>query len=379
MSSGFYWHERCFWHDPGAIGVFSSAGEFRQPQPASESAESKRRLKNLLEVSGLIDALEVHKPAPASREDLERFHTSNYLDHLETADRAGGGDGGDCAPFMPGSMAAARQSAGLAIAAVEAVATGQLSNAYALCRPPGHHAETDRGRGFCLLGNIPIAVMRARALGQVQRVAILDWDVHHGNGQQAAFYDDPEVFTVSLHQAQNYPLDSGFFEEQGEGGGQGANLNLPLPPGCGLGAYDYAMRRLVLPALEAFSPELIIVASGYDACAKDPLGKMLLNSAAFGAMTHQLKTLAERVCQGRLVMVHEGGYSEGYVPFCGHAVIQALADSDIAVPDPQNEEIAAWGYQALQPHQAELIDDWQKRWFADSGQASTGEHYDAFA
>ncbi|WP_280553633.1 class II histone deacetylase [Halomonas sp. 25-S5] len=363
-AAGFFWHERCFWHDPGAIGVFSAPGEFLQPQPASESAESKRRLKNLLEVSGLIDELAVRKPPPAHREDLERFHSARYLAALAAGDRGRGGDGGDCAPFTPGSLAAARQSAGLAIAAVQAVASGELARAYALCRPPGHHAEADRGRGFCLLGNIPVAVMRARALGQVRRVAILDWDVHHGNGQQAAFYADPDVFTVSIHQAGNYPLDTGTFAEQGEGVGEGACLNLPLPPGCGLGAYDHAMTELVLPAIEAFAPELIVVACGYDACAKDPLGKMLLNSTAFARMTRQVRALAERSGQGRLVMVHEGGYSEGYVPLCGHAVVQALADSDITVPDPQDEEIAAWPYQALQPHQRELIDGWRAAWAA---------------
>lgn len=358
--TGFFWHERCFWHDPGAIGVFSSPGEFLQPQPASESAESKRRLKNLLEVSGLIDELVVCKPPPAGRDDLERFHTSRYLDELEVGNRRRGGDGGDCAPYMPGSLAAACQSAGLACAAVEAVARGELDNAYALCRPPGHHAEADRGRGFCLLGNIPVAVSRARALGLVGRVAILDWDVHHGNGQQAAFYTDPDVFTLSVHQADNYPLGSGAFDERGAGAGLGANLNLPLPPGCGIGAYDYAMRELVIPAIEAFRPELIVVACGYDACAKDPLGKMLLNSAAFAAMTGQVRDLAERICDGRLVMVHEGGYSEGYVPLCGHAVIAELAGSAIRVPDPQSDEIAAWGYQALQDHQRALIDGWRE-------------------
>ena len=361
---GFFWHERCFWHDPGAIGVFSAPGEFLQPQPASESPESKRRLKNLLEVSGLIDELAVRKPPPAAREDLERFHTARYLDALETGDRHRGGDGGDCAPYMPGSLAAARQSAGLAIAALEAVASGEQSRAYALCRPPGHHAEADRGRGFCLLGNIPVAVMRSRARGLAGRVAILDWDVHHGNGQQAAFYEDPEVFTVSLHQAGNFPLETGSFAEQGEGPGLGANLNLPLPPGCGLGAYEQAMSELVLPAIEAFAPEMIVVACGYDACAKDPLGKMLLNSAAFARMTAQVMALARRVCEGRLVMVHEGGYSEGYVPLCGHAVIQTLTDSDICVPDPQKDEIAAWAYQGLQPHQRELIDGWREAWSA---------------
>lgn len=363
-AAGFFWHERCFWHDVGALSVFSAPAEFLQPHPASESPESKRRLKNLLEVSGLIDELVVCKPPPASSEDLERFHTRRYLDELAMGDGSRGGDAGDCAPYLPGSLAAARQSAGLAIAAVEAVASGQLPTAYALCRPPGHHAEADRGRGFCLLGNIPIAVLRTRARGQVRRIAILDWDVHHGNGQQLAFYRDAEVFTVSVHQAGNYPLDTGAFEEQGEAAGEGTNLNLPLPPGCGLGAYAYAMTELVLPAIEAFEPELIVVACGYDACAKDPLGKMLLNSAAFGEMTYQLKALAGCICQGRLVVIHEGGYAEGYVPFCGHAVIQALAGSQTAVPDPQNDEIAAWAYQALQPHQRELIDGWREAWAA---------------
>ncbi|MCE9661987.1 class II histone deacetylase [Halomonas sp. M5N1S17] len=360
--TGFFWHERCFWHDPGPIGVFSSRGEYLQPQPASESPESKRRLKNLLEVSGLIDELEVRKPPAASREDLLRFHTARYLDELEGGDQARGGDAGEAAPYMPGSLAAAQHSAGLAIAAVEAVATGELKNAYALCRPPGHHAEADRGRGFCLLGNIPVAVMRARALGQVQRVAILDWDVHHGNGQQAAFYDDPDVLTISIHQAGNYPLDTGFFEELGEGAGHGANLNLPMPPGSGIGAYRYAMQELVLPAIGGFAPDLIVVACGFDACGKDPLGKMLLNSSAFAAMTQQVCALATRISENRLVMIHEGGYSEGYAPLCGHAVIQALAGSRISVSDPQNDEIAAWGYQSLQPHQRALIDSWREGW-----------------
>ncbi len=361
-TTGFYWHERCFWHDQGAIGVFSAPGPWLQPQPASESPESKRRLKNLLEVSGLIDELEVVKPPAAGREDLQRFHTKDYLDALEAGDAGLGGDAGEAAPYRPGSLASARQSAGLAIAAVEAVARGTHASAYALCRPPGHHAEADRGRGFCLLGNIPVAVMRAKALGLVRRVAILDWDVHHGNGQQSAFWDDPEVLTVSLHQAGNYPLETGGFDEQGGEGASGACLNLPLPPGSGLGAYDYAFERLVLPAIETFAPDLIVVACGYDACAKDPLGKMLLNSHAFGRMAQSVKALAQRCCEGRLVVVHEGGYSEGYVPLCGHAVIQALADSDIGVDDPQNDEIAAWGYQALQPHQRELIDGWRRDW-----------------
>ncbi|GHA88788.1 class II histone deacetylase [Modicisalibacter luteus] len=362
---GFYWHERCFWHDPGAIGVFSAPGEYLQPQPASESPESKRRLKNLLEVSGLIDELVVSKPPAATRNDLACFHTSRYLDELEAGSQRGWGDAGEGAPYTAGSLAAAQQSVGLAIAAIEDVAAGRRRNAYALCRPPGHHAEADRGRGFCLLGNIPIALQRLRKRSEVtspRRIVVIDWDVHHGNGTQAAFYDDPEIFSVSMHQAGNYPLETGAFEEQGEGEAIGTNLNLPLPPGCGLGAYRYAMQRLVLPAVAAFRPEMIVVACGYDACGKDPLGKMLLNSAAFAEMTAQVQALADRLCQGRLVMIHEGGYSEGYVPLCGHAVIATLAGSRIHVHDPQNDEIAGWGYQSLQPHQRELIDAWRQGW-----------------
>lgn len=359
---GFYWHERCFWHDPGAIGVFSSPGEWLQPMPASESPESKRRLKNLLEVTGLIDVLQVHKPAPARHEDGLFFHTREYMARLAAGDARGTGDAGDCAPLTTGSLAAALHSAGLAMAAVEDVAKGTHDRAYALCRPPGHHAEADRGRGFCLLGNIPIAVKRARALGLISRVAILDWDVHHGNGSQSAFYEDAEVLTVSIHQAGNYPLDSGFFDEQGHADGEGSNLNLPLPPGSGIGTYRHAMQRLILPALAAFEPEMIVVACGYDACAKDPLGKMLLDSRAFGEMTAQVKALAEQLCDGRLVMIHEGGYSEGYVPFCGHAAIAALAGVANAVDDPQAAEIAAWPYQSLQAHQRDLIESWRADW-----------------
>ncbi|TDX32185.1 acetoin utilization deacetylase AcuC-like enzyme [Modicisalibacter xianhensis] len=364
-SCGFYWHERCFWHDPGAIGVFSAPGEYLQPQPASESPESKRRLKNLLEVSGLIDELVVSKPLAATRDDLECFHTPRYLDELEVGSQRGWGDAGEGAPFTVGSLAAARQSAGLAIAAIDDVAHGHHRTAYALCRPPGHHAEADRGRGFCLLGNIPIALKRLqkhRSESTPRRIAVIDWDVHHGNGTQAAFYDDPEIFSVSIHQAGNYPLDTGEFEEQGQGDALGTTLNLPLPPGCGIGAYRHALQRLVLPAVAAFQPEMIVIACGYDACGKDPLGKMLLNSAAFAEMTAQFQALADRLCQGRLVMIHEGGYSEGYVPLCGHAVIATLAGSRTNVHDPQNAEIAAWKYQSLQPHQRELIESWRQGW-----------------
>ncbi len=354
--TGFAYHELCMWHDTGPCSIFDQAGGFIQPAVAAENPETKRRLRNLLEVSGLLDELKPVKGKPASLQDLERFHTADYLARLARESEAGFGDGGEYAPFRQDSFRIARQSAGLAIASVAAVLKGEIDNAYCLSRPPGHHAERDRGRGFCLLGNIPVAIMAAQAQGLVRRVAVVDWDVHHGNGTQQAFYDNPDVLTISLHHDSNYPTDMGAADERGEGAGFGYNLNVPLPAGCGIGAYLTTLDSLVIPALQQFRPELIVVACGFDASAMDPLGCMMLNSEAYARMTRMLLDCADRLCDGRLVMVHEGGYSEGYVPFCGHAVLETLSDSEIRVPDPMGAEIARWGQQGLQPHQQALLD-----------------------
>lgn len=353
--TAFVSHEHCFWHDGGPCSVFGEPGGHVQPAGAAEHPETKRRLRNLLEVTGLFDELKVLKGEIAEEKDLLRFHTREYLDRLKKMSDAGFGDAGECAPLRKDSYLIARRSAGQAIRAMEAVLTGECDNAYALCRPPGHHAEKDRGRGFCLLGNIPIAVMTMMAKYDLKRVAIVDWDVHHGNGTQQAFWENDDVLSISLHHENNYPLNSGGIEERGKGRGYGYNINIPLPPGSGIGAYFNCLSEVVVPALKRFKPNLIVVASGYDASAMDPLGCMLLNSDAYGRMTAQLAALSEQLCNGRLVMVHEGGYSEGYVPFCGHAAIQALAGSSILADDPACEEISQWGGQALQPHQEAII------------------------
>ena len=354
--TAFFSKEICFWHDPGPSGPFDKPGGFIQPLPAAEHPETKRRIRNLLDVSGLLEQLQQPRSTPARREDLERFHTTRYLDWLEAESAKGFGDGGECAPFRQDAYQIACHSAGLAIDALRAVLKGEADNAYALTRPPSHHAERDRGRGFCLIGNIPVAIETARAEGLVRRVAVVDWDVHHGNGTEQAFYDNGEVLTISLHHANNYPVDSGDASDRGEGAGLGYNLNVPLPPGCGGGAYREVFERLVLPALERFQPELIVVACGFDAAAFDPLGTMLLSSADYAWMTGQLLAAAERLCGGRLVMTHEGGYSEGYVPFCAQAVRETLSGISTEVRDPVLEDLQRWGGQDLQPHQKALID-----------------------
>jgi len=356
QNTGFLYHEICMWHDPGPRSIYNDVGIYFQPDKALENAETKRRLRNLLEVSGVLEELTELKAEPAEYEDLIRFHTPDYITDLTFASSQGAGDAGDGAPFAQGGFDIAKQSAGMTMKAVEAVMTGQVTNAYALGRPPGHHARAHEGSGFCLLGNIPIAIMAAQAKKLVKRVAVIDWDVHHGNGTQDAFYESDDVLTISIHHDNNFPLNSGSLEENGAGKGQGYNLNVPLPAGCGNGAYLEVMEQVILPALNKFQPELIVVACGFDAAALDPLGPMIVNSDCYRIMTLQLMEAAERFCQGRLVYSHEGGYSESYVPFCGLAVIETLSGQTSPVVDKLGEEIALWGQQDIQQHQQDLID-----------------------
>ena len=356
MSTGLVWHERYMWHDTGHWAGFLPPGGLVQPGNSFENPEPKRRLFNLVEASGLGAELTRIAPRAATAEELARFHTRSYLDRLDASSKATGGDAGEFTPFGTGSYDIACLAAGGVMEAVDAVLAGRVDNAYALVRPPGHHAEPDRGRGFCLLGNIALAVMHARAARNVVRVAVVDWDVHHGNGTQLAFYEEPAVLTISLHQDRAYPLDSGAVTENGAGKGRGYNLNLPLPAGSGDGAYRAAFERIVLPALYRMRPELILVACGFDACFLDPLGRMLCHSGTYREMTRMLMSAADDLCGGRLVLCHEGGYSPEYVPACGLAVIEQLAGVRTAFEDTAGAVAALTAGQELLPHQEAAID-----------------------
>ncbi|NKB27938.1 MAG: class II histone deacetylase [Rhodobacteraceae bacterium] len=344
MTTGFFWDERCLWHSGGDYAFMLPVGGLVQPMATGglpENPETKRRLVNLMRVTGLLDALDTKPAAPATPEDLRRVHPADYLDRFKAQSDAGGGENGLRTPFGRGGFETAALSEGLAKAALFAVLRAELTNAYALSRPPGHHCLPDFPNGFCLLANIAIAVEAALAEGLAGRVAILDWDVHHGNGTEAIFYDRPDVLTISLHQERNYPMDTGDFSDRGQGKGTGANLNIPLPPGTGHAGFIEAMERLVLPALTRFRPDVIVVACGFDASLIDPLGRMLATSDTFGALTAMTMQAADELCSGRLVLVHEGGYSEAHVPFCGHRVIQTLSGLDIHAPDPFAETFTA--------------------------------------
>lgn len=342
MTTGFFWDEKCFWHAGGNYAFTLPIGGHVQPLAAGglpESPETKRRLKNLMDVTGISRDLDMRTAAQASREDLLRVHPAAYLDTFKEISGAGGGELGRRTPFAHGGYEIAALSAGLALAAVDAVMQGEMQNAYALSRPPGHHCLPDFPNGFCLLANIAIAIEAAQAKGMAKRVVVLDWDVHHGNGTEAIYYDRDDVLTISLHQEGNYPLDTGAVADRGRGAGLGFNANLPLPAGAGHTAYLHAMDTVVLPQIAAFKPDLIIVACGFDASAIDPLARMLATADTFRQMTLRIKAAAEQHCDGRLVLVHEGGYSEVYVPFCGHATLEALSGSDKTAPDPLHDAL----------------------------------------
>jgi acetoin utilization deacetylase AcuC-like enzyme len=342
MTTAFFSDERCFWHGGGNYAFTLPDGGLVQPMAGGlpENPETKRRLRNLIEVTGLTRHLAMRGAEAATEADLLRVHPESYLSAFKALSDTGGGELGLRTPFGKGGYEIACLSAGLAIGALRAVLTGEVANAYALSRPPGHHCTADFPNGFCLLNNIAVAIRAAQAEGLVKRVAVVDWDVHHGNGTEAIFWEDPDVLTISLHQERNYPLDTGGIEARGAGAGLGFNLNLPLPPGTGHKGYLHAMDRVVLPALDRFRPEAIVVACGFDAAAIDPLGRMLATAETFRQMTKAVMGAARAHCDGRLVLVHEGGYSEVYVPFCGHAVLEELSAAPVVAPDPLADILA---------------------------------------
>lgn len=359
MTTGLVWDERYMWYDFGAYGQVFGHHPYIQPGTVAESPESKRRILNLLTVSGLLKALHPIKPHALSREALLRVHSAAYVDRVIALSADQGGQGGPGLPIPKGGYEIAALAAGGTQAAIDAVLTGQVCNAYALVRPPGHHAEKEGGRALCVFSNIAVAIKAAMANHGLTRVAVIDWDAHHGNGTESAFYDDPSVLTISLHQDQMIP-GRGAVDHIGEQAGKGCNLNIPFPPGTGTGAYVAAFERVVLPAIRHFRPELIVVACGLDAAMNDPTSRMLLVPESYRQLTRMTREVADEVCNGRLVLSHEGGYEPTMAPFCAHAIFEELSGFRPALPVAGNPLEQQWNmlgadYQALQPHQEPYI------------------------
>jgi len=292
-----------------------------------------RRSRHLLVASGLAAQLTEITPRLAGADELAYVHTPEYIAHIRACSDGAGGDAGSITPINTGTYEIAARAAGGAITAVDAVLRGEAANAFALLRPPGHHALADFGMGGCIFGNVAIAACRARRRG-LARVAIVDWDVHHGNGTQAAFYDDPSVLFISLHQDGLYPEGSGPETEVGGGAARGYNVNIPLPAGTSEAGYLHAFERVVIPVLRQFAPELILVSAGLDASIYDQMGRMMVSSEGFRTMTRLVKAVADETSQGRLAICMEGGYSPVYVPFCVLTMVEELSGVRSRVADP---------------------------------------------
>ena len=296
MKTAFYTHSDFALH-------FNGDGHPERPQRL-------QAITDAMQAAGIWDELAHPNFESASELDLHRCHTQAHIKRVKAMSRNGGGQLDGDTHIGPHSFAAAKLASGAAIAATRAVLNGEFKNAFVASRPPGHHAESGRDPhspwGFCLFDGVAVAARWAQYEGGAARVAILDFDVHHGNGTQEIFYDDDSALFVSLHQSPLFP-GSGARDEIGTGDGRGATLNFPLPPGCDGDTYRRVW-KLVGDAVRAFAPDLILLSAGYDAHARDPLGAMQLQAADYADLVRQAKTWADELCDGKLVAILEGGY-----------------------------------------------------------------------
>jgi acetoin utilization deacetylase AcuC-like enzyme len=307
-------------------------------EPHPEGPERLRNVKSILEKGPIHEHFAWQRGRRAQRPEIERFHAPAFVDAVVDAEaRAPQRIDGSGTVVNRGTMDALLAGAGCTLDALERVLAPGGARAYALVRPPGHHAGRAMADGSCIFNNVAIAAEAALARG-VRRIAIVDWDVHHGNGTQSGFYERPDVLTISLHMplgawGPNHP-ELGTIDEVGRGDGVGANLNVPLPYGSGDVAYEAVMRELVTPVLDEFGPELLLVACGQDANQLDPNGRNLLSMRGFRALGRIARELAERHCQGRLLLTQEGGYALTYTAFCMYAVMEGILGSDPPMEDP---------------------------------------------
>jgi acetoin utilization deacetylase AcuC-like enzyme len=336
---GFVFDDRYLQHNPGVDHLWTHEGPrsipFTEPLIHPSNYRLVMRTKHLIDLAGLGKQLDRIEAYEATHDDLAVYHTREYIERVQAICAAGGGETGPGAPAGADSYEIALLSAGGVMAAVDAVIAGRVRTAFANVRPPGHHAMSDRGMGYCIFNNVVVAARHAQRKHGLQRVMILDWDVHDGNGTQDAFYADPSVLFVSLHQDRLYPPSFGWLEQNGSGDGVGTTINVPLPAGSGDEVYLAAFERVILPIAREFGPELIIVSAGQDASLQDPDGRMCLSTEAYRRMTAAMMQFADETCGGRLVIAQEGGYSELYAPYCTLAIVETLLGTRSNLPEPQ--------------------------------------------
>jgi acetoin utilization deacetylase AcuC-like enzyme len=323
---------------PSPLALYYPENHAAHEQPGHpERPERVEAIRKALEDSGHWAAGRQVAPLELPRELLERIHTPALLEQLQAASRHGASIDADTY-LTPDSWRLALQAAGGAAALAEAVWQREAEAGFALTRPPGHHAERARAMGFCLLNNVALAAEHLLAQG-ARRLAILDLDVHHGNGTQDIFYERGDVLFISTHQSPLYP-GSGHLTERGSGAGEGATCNLPLPPFSGDAAFQAAYEEVAIPLLARFRPEMLLVSFGFDSHWRDPLANLLVSAAGYGAVVAALRAWAQTHCGGRMALFLEGGYELSAAAACGLAVTQALLGEEVTdalVPAPRTE------------------------------------------
>jgi acetoin utilization deacetylase AcuC-like enzyme len=314
MSTGLVFDERFLLHDTGA-------GHPERPARL-------RAIERMLRHTRLWDKL-IHIPAkPAELKWVRRLHDDSYIERLRAACARGDAmiDTVDC-PICPATFDTALLAVGGILAAADAIMGGSVDTAFCAVRPPGHHAEADHAMGFCFLGNVAIAADFLTQAYGLKRVAIVDFDVHHGNGTQHLLEDRGDILFISLHEHPDYLWPgSGYEHEVGMGAGEGFTLNVPIMPAAGDGRYREQFEQRVLPALDAFRPQFVIISAGFDAAAPDPLAHMSLTPAGFEWMTRALRETAIRHADGRLLSCLEGGYDLDSLAQCVEAHVRVLLE-----------------------------------------------------
>ncbi len=300
-----------------------------------ETRERLEQIDQALDASAMRQRLQMIEPQPITLERLHRVHVPKYISSVEQVARDGGGGlrgRGDETYVASKSYDAMLLACGGLVGAVEAVLRGDFKNAFALVRPPGHHAFSAHGEGFCLINNIAIAASSARHDHGIDRVLIVDFDVHHGNGTQAIFYDDPTVLFFTLQQWGIYP-GTGHWSETGSGSGKGFTVNVPLSVGAGDATYARLFDDLLAPIARRFQPQLILVSAGYDTHWSDLLGSMLISDLGYFNLVRKLVALSEELCNGKLVLTLEGGYGLEGLAYGVVATFAALL-GDASFDDP---------------------------------------------
>jgi acetoin utilization deacetylase AcuC-like enzyme len=334
------------WHDAyldhrAPDGEFEAewTGRLAVEEPHPDRPERVRNIRHILEHE-LDEHLDWRTVEPATRDDLQRVHDPAYVDEIREFSAAGGGRITAETGMNDRTYESARYAAGVAIQAAElALETNPSVVPYVPVRPSGHHAQPAQVDGFCFFNNVAVAAEAALASGDVDRVAIVDWDVHHGNGTQECFYDRDDVLFVSLHNDHDswdpeaHP-QTGDVEEDGTGPGEGYNVNVPLPPGTGDDGYGLAFDRLVEPIVAQFDPDLLLVSAGQDPGTVDPLGRNVVTKAGFRDLGARARVLATDHANDRLALVQEGGYQISHLAYATLGVAEGVLDVDTGIPDP---------------------------------------------